>query len=161
MRHNWAHPRSSYYTTTRHADKRGRLDTSSKPTGAYEGTATAHFTHLPAGKYEVWVFYRISRNRSKKVPWRLTTDGAGLNSDSGAVNMYGKQGLDAAKWYLLTTTGKRPLDVKSELTLVLGSDKDNGKRSISYGGVKIIRVADASGKPLAPVTDSEKAKPAC
>ena len=41
MRHNWAHPRPTYYTTTRHPDKPGRLDTSCPPTGTYVGTATA------------------------------------------------------------------------------------------------------------------------
>jgi hypothetical protein len=142
-RHNWAHPRPDYYTTTQHADKEGRFDTSIPPSGDYTGTATAKFTNLPPGKYTVQVFYRLSENRAKSVPWKVTTDANTNNTASGTVDQW-CDGCNVQQYFILEETATNPLDVQSELTLVWSTDDPNNpdfsRRSISYGGAKIMRV---------------------
>ncbi len=155
---NWAVPRSQYYSTTKHKDKEGRclnktcgskcLKTS--PDGTYLGTATAVFKNLPPGKYELWIYYRISDNRTTAFPWKITTDGYGNTSASGIINQYGKVGC-CGEWYLANTRLK-PLAITSTATLVAGSDTANfpgyDRRSSSYGGAKLVRIGNLPPIPV-------------
>ncbi len=155
---NWAVPRSEYYSTTQHAFKEGRclnntcgpncLKTS--PDRTYLGTATAVFKDLLPGKYELWIYYRISDNRTKAFPWKITTDGYGNTSASGIINQYGKMKC-CGEWYLMGVTRSKPLDIRHTATLVAGSDTADfpgyDRRSSSYGGAKLVRIGAPGPMP--------------
>lgn len=149
-RWNWCHARDPYYSTTRHSSaEEPRLDESrdpdQNPPHLYMGSATATFNDLPPGKYSVRVFYRKSTNRSRAVPWEVTTDGEGNNHMSGIVDQYEEVGC-CGEWYDLDETWETPLDVTSTLTLVWSRDSGDfpeyDARSVSYGGVRAVRVED-------------------
>ncbi|MBI5480698.1 MAG: chitobiase/beta-hexosaminidase C-terminal domain-containing protein [Deltaproteobacteria bacterium] len=146
-RWNWCQERDSYKSTTIHAESANRLDTSRSPDAdeyRYMGKASASFTGLLPGKYEVWVFWRESGNRSSFVPWQVTSDGQGHTSASGHVNQYDANGQLPGEWHPLVRTQNQPLDVLGSLTLVFSVDKQGtgfDNRSVAYGGAKIIRRA--------------------
>ena len=143
---NWCDPgRGPWYSTTRYdTDGEPRLDESRLPDGTYCGTATAAFTGLLPGTYEVWVYYRLSENRSYHVPWSITTDGEGLNAMEGFTNQYDPTGDPVGDWFLIPETRETPLEAQGALTLVW-SVQDPGERgfdgrSVSYGGVRLVRI---------------------
>ncbi len=157
--YNWAVPRPQYYSTTRWAGKEGRCLNNTcgkgclkkKPDGTYLGTATAVFKNLRPGKYELWIHYRISDNRTSAFPWKIITDGtSGRTTASGIINQYGNVGC-CGDYYLMRTTRKHPLTIKSTATLVAGSDTDNypgyDRRSTAYGGAKLVRIGNADPEP--------------
>ncbi len=156
---NWAVPRSPYYSTTKNAGKEGRCLNNTcgpnclktPPDRTYLGTATAVFKNLQPGKYELWIYYRISDNRTTAFPWKITTDGYGNTSASGIINQYGKVGC-CGEWYLMAKTRLKPLDITSTATLVAGSDTADfpgyDRRSSSYGGAKLVRIGDADPVPV-------------
>ncbi len=156
--YNWAVPRPQYYSTTKWVGKEGRCLNGTcgkgclkkKPDGSYLGTATAVFKNLRPGKYELWIHYRISDNRTSAFPWKITTDGtSGRTVASGIINQYGHAGC-CGGYYLMRTTRKHPLTIKSTATLVAGSDtKYPGwdGRSTAYGGAKLVRIGKADPEP--------------
>jgi hypothetical protein len=148
-RWNWCHARDPYYSTTQHADPaEPRLDESREPDRErpyiYMGAATASFAGLLPGRYEVWVFYRKSTNRTEWVPWEITTDGVGRSHAAGHVNQYEDVGC-CGEWYLLEETRAAPLDVRGTLTLAWSRDEGDypeyDARSVAYGGARVVRIA--------------------
>ncbi|MBI5529525.1 MAG: hypothetical protein HY897_24635 [Deltaproteobacteria bacterium] len=149
-RWNWAHPRPEYYSTTRHGDSgEPRLDETRDPDQSapylYMGSATAVFNNLPPGKYELWVFYRKSTNRSRNVPWKVTTDAATNNTAGGIIDQY-EDVACCGEWYLIPETRSNPIGVQSSFTLKWSADKGDfpeyDGRSVAYGGARVRRVSD-------------------
>ena len=144
---NWC-VMDNYNYTTRHANCDGgsRLNENRDPDSTYLGTATARFSDLPPGQYEVELFYRETTNRTECAPWAITTDGIGNNTASANKNQLGSENFPGS-WHLLTRTRNNPLDVASSLTLVWGRDASDyscyDARSVAYGDVRITRIANA------------------
>jgi len=106
------------------------------------GTASATVPGMSPGVYRLELRFNQTVNRTTSVPWAITTDAA--TNESRAGNLDQKNTTPGAgNWWVLGQTDKNPVSVKSAATFVFGSDTKTFNGSLSYGGIRLVRVGDA------------------
>ncbi|MCC6897730.1 MAG: hypothetical protein IT377_02085 [Polyangiaceae bacterium] len=119
------------------------------PDGTRGGTATAQVPGMAPGKYRLELRYNQTANRSTAVPWKVSSDAASNNALSGTLDQKNTP-TDSSKWLVLGQTDKSPIAVQSSVTFVFGSATVKFSGSLSYGGIRLVKIAELT----APIPDA-------
>lgn len=120
------------------------------------GTATAKVSGMSPGRYRIELRYNQTVNRTTAVPWAVNTDGVANNTRAGTLNQR-ETSPGASNWLVLDGSAQNPVDVVSTATFVFGSDSVTFNGSLSYGGVRLVKVADTTSPDAGDAGNS----PAC
>lgn len=112
------------------------------------GTATATVSGMTPGKYRLELRYNQTVNRTTSVPWKIDTDAATNESRSGNLDQRNTT-PGTGNWLVLGQSGQSPIDVQSSAKFTFGSDTITFNGSLSYGGIRLVRVG-----PLVPPADA-------
>jgi hypothetical protein len=105
------------------------------------GTARATVPGMSPGVYRLELRFNQTVNRATSVPWAITTDAATNESRSGALDQK-NTAPGTGNWWVLGQTDQNPVSVKSTATFSFGSDTKTFNGSLSYGGIRLVRVGD-------------------
>jgi len=111
------------------------------PDSSRGGTATATVSNMERGTYRLALRYNQTNNRCTAVPWTVSTDATENNERSGSLDQR-HTAPNANNWLTLGETGQSPLAVQSTLTFVLGDMTTTFDGSLSYGGIRLTKIAD-------------------
>ncbi|MBK8999727.1 MAG: hypothetical protein IPM35_28760 [Myxococcales bacterium] len=109
------------------------------PDGTRGGTASAQVSGMSAGTYRLEIRYNQTINRATSVPWKITTDAASNSSRSGNLDQKNTT-PGAGNWLVLGQTGQNPIHVESSASFAFGSDTIMFNGSLSYGGIRLVRL---------------------
>jgi len=98
---------------------------------------------MSPGRYRFELRYNQTPNRTTAVPWSVVTDAALDNTRSGSLNQR-DTAPGASNWLVLGNSDQSPVLVESTATLMFGSDATTFNGSLSYGGVRWVKVADVT-----------------
>jgi hypothetical protein len=131
------------------------------PDGTRGGTASAAVGGMDPGAYQLELRFNQTENRATSVPWSVVTDAAANNARSGTLDQRNTT-PGAGNWLVLGNSTADPIQVASTLTFVLGSDAATFNGSLSYGGIRLLKVAEGTGGSGGGVVDGGvPVDPAC
>jgi hypothetical protein len=109
------------------------------PDSTRGGTATAIVSGMVPGKYRLELRYNQTVNRTTSVPWKIDTDAAANKSRSGNLDQRNTT-PGTGNWLVLGQSGQDPIEVEGSATFVFGSNAITFNGSLSYGGIRLVRV---------------------